>query len=95
MATEAGASILGFEGIGRIERGFAADLAVFDVDGLEFCGGLVDPFAALLFAGHSHCTTHTICNGRLVVENGRLTGIDEEDLKRAARAAAARILGAG
>jgi cytosine/adenosine deaminase-related metal-dependent hydrolase len=95
MATEAGAAILGFEGIGRVERGFAADLAVFDVDGLEFCGGLVDPFAALLFAGHSHCTTHTICNGRLVVENGRLTGIDEEDLKRAARAAAARILGAG
>jgi hypothetical protein len=30
-----------------------------------------------------------------VVENGRLTGIDEEDLKRAARVAAARILGAG
>ena len=91
MACETGAAVLGFEGIGRIEPGFAADLAVFDVGGLEYCGSLADPFAALIFAGYNHGTAHTICNGRLVVEKGMLTGINEEDLKRAARAAVARI----
>ena len=32
MATETGAGVLGFQGIGRVEQGFAADLAIFDVD---------------------------------------------------------------
>ena len=91
MACETGAASLGFGGIGRIEPGYAADLAVFDVDGLEYCGSLSDPFAALLFAGYDHGTAYTICNGRVVVENGRLTGMDEEELKRGARAAAARL----
>lgn len=94
MACETGAAVLGFEGIGRIQTGFAADLAVFDVDGLEYCGSLTDPFAALLFAGYNHGTAHTICNGRLVVDNGRLTGMHEDELKRGARAAAARMAGA-
>ena len=47
MATETGAAVLGFEGIGRIREGYAADLAVFDVDRMEYCGSLSDPFAAL------------------------------------------------
>ena len=51
MATVAGAGALGFEGIGRVEEGYAADLAIFDVGRLEYCGSLSDPFAALLFRG--------------------------------------------
>lgn len=93
MACETGAAVLGFEGIGRIAPGFAADLAVFDVGGLEYCGSLSDPFAALIFAGYDHGTAHTICNGRLVVEDGRLTGIGEDALAREASRAAARISG--
>ncbi len=62
----------------------AADLAIFDVGRLEYCGSLSDPFAALLFAGYDHGTDYTICNGRVVVDKGRLTGIDEEELIREA-----------
>ncbi len=84
MATETGAAVLGFGTLGRIRPGWGADLAVFDVNRLEYCGSLSDPFAALLFAGYDHGARHTICDGRLVVENGRLTGFDEEKLVREA-----------
>jgi 8-oxoguanine deaminase len=91
MATETGASTLGFGGIGRIQEGYAADIAVFNVDRMEYCGALSDPFAALIFAGYDHGTDYTLCNGRVVVEKGRLTGIDEEGLVRDANRIAARI----
>jgi cytosine/adenosine deaminase-related metal-dependent hydrolase len=84
MATISGANALGFEGVGKVEEGFAADLAIFDVGKMEYCGSLSDPFAALLFAGYNHGTAYTICNGRVVVDNGRLTGVDEDELIREA-----------
>ncbi len=92
MATETGAAVLGFSGIGRIAEGRAADLAVFDVGGLEYAGSLADPFAALLFSGYNHGAAYTICNGKLVVEKGRLTGVDEEALAADANRIAARLL---
>ena len=92
MATESGAAALGFQGIGRIEQGAAADLAVFNVDRLEYCGSLSDPFAALIFAGYNHGTEYTICNGRVVVEKGTLTGIDERLLIREANRIAEKLL---
>jgi 8-oxoguanine deaminase len=94
MATVTGAEALGFTGIGRVEEGAAADLAVFDVGRMEYCGSLSDPFAALLFAGYDHGTAYTICNGTVVVDNGRLTGIDEEELIGKANAISARLTGA-
>ncbi|HET6451725.1 MAG TPA: 8-oxoguanine deaminase [Spirochaetia bacterium] len=95
MATEGGARALGFEGIGRVAVGMAADLAVFDVGRMEYCGSLSDPFASLLFAGYDHGTAYTICNGKVVVDGGRLTGVDEEELIREANRIAARLLAAG
>jgi 8-oxoguanine deaminase len=46
MATESGARVLGFDRIGRIEPGYAADLAVFDVGRLEYAGCLSDPLGS-------------------------------------------------
>ncbi|MGA2615934.1 MAG: 8-oxoguanine deaminase [Spirochaetia bacterium] len=94
MATETGARVLGFDGIGRIQPGFAADLALFDVDRLEYAGSLSDPFAALVFAGYNHGTDYTICNGKVVVDRGRLTGVDERQLTLDANRVAAALLGA-
>jgi cytosine/adenosine deaminase-related metal-dependent hydrolase len=92
MATEAGAQALGFEGIGKVEQGYAADLAIFDVGRLEYCGSLSDPFAALLFAGYDHGTEYTICNGKVVVDKGRLVGVQEEELIREANRISARLI---
>jgi 8-oxoguanine deaminase len=92
MATETGASVLGFGKVGRLEAGWAADAAVFDVGTMEYAGSLSDPLAALVFAGFNHGAAYTICNGRVVVDGGRLTGIDEEELTRQANRIASRLL---
>jgi cytosine/adenosine deaminase-related metal-dependent hydrolase len=92
MASESGAQLLGFSGIGRVEEGCAADLALFDVMGIEYAGALSDPPAALLFAGISHRAAYTIVNGRVVVREGRLTGFDEEELAQKAHEISSRLV---
>ena len=73
--------------------GWAADLALFNINRLEYSGSLSDPPAALIFAGINHQTEYTIVNGRIVVENGRLVGIDEEDIIGNANRISANLLG--
>jgi cytosine/adenosine deaminase-related metal-dependent hydrolase len=92
MATEFGARALGFERIGRIEPGYAADLAVFDVSGIAYAGSLSDPLAALVFSGYDHGTAYTIVNGRVVVDGGRIAALDERKLAERANRAAARLV---
>jgi cytosine/adenosine deaminase-related metal-dependent hydrolase len=77
MASENGARLLGFEKIGKIREGWAADLALFNVAKLEYSGSLSDPLAAIIFAGYNHGAEYTIVNGKIAVENGNLTGFDE------------------
>jgi len=91
LATAGGAKVLNFPRIGKIEQGWGADLALFDVHKLEYAGALSDPLAALLFAGVDHQTTFTIINGRVVVERGKLCGVDEVELTETANRIAARI----
>jgi Cytosine deaminase and related metal-dependent hydrolases len=85
MATENGARALNFEKIGRIEKGWAADLALFDVSGFEYAGSQSDPVASLIFCGTTHSASYTIVNGKVVVDDGHLVGIDEELLSRKGR----------
>jgi 8-oxoguanine deaminase len=91
LATVNGAKVLNFSKLGKIEPGWGADLALFDVHKLEYAGALSDPLAALLFAGVNHQAAYTIINGRLVVERGRLSGLDEDELTERANRIAARI----
>ena len=92
MASENGAGLLGFRGIGRVEEGCLADLALFDINSIGYAGALSDPPAALLFAGNSHQTAYTIVNGRIVVREGRLTGYDEDAIVTKANEIAFRLL---
>ncbi|MGD9080556.1 MAG: 8-oxoguanine deaminase [Desulfobacterales bacterium] len=80
MGTENGARLLGFEKIGKIKEGWAADLAIFNVGKLEYSGSLADPLAAIIFSGYNHGVEYTIVNGKIAVEEGRLTGFDEIEL---------------
>ena len=91
LATRNGARVLNFSKLGRIEEGWGADLALFDVHRLEYAGSLSDPLAALLFAGVNHQSQCTIVNGRVVVERGKLSGVDEGELTEKANRIAARI----
>ena len=80
LATIGGANMLGYNKIGRIAKGFAADLALFDMLGIQHAGGLSDPLATLVFTGYNHETAYTIVNGEIVVENGKLVAFDEEEI---------------
>lgn len=81
-ATRGGARVLGRDDIGQLAPGKAADLALFDVTGLPYAGALHDPLAALVFCGASHIARHVLVNGEVVVEEGRLTRIDERQVAR-------------
>ena len=93
MASENGAKMLNFGNVGKIKEGWAADIAVFDVSGLEYAGSRTDPVASLVFCGTNHETKYTIINGRVVVDDGQLTGFDERELTEKADKAARKLTG--
>lgn len=84
MGTENGAKMLNFGKVGRLEEGWAADMAIFDVSGIAYAGSHSDPVASLLFCGCDHTTKYTIVNGQVVVDDRRVVGIDEDELARKA-----------
>ncbi|HSV56774.1 MAG TPA: 8-oxoguanine deaminase [Magnetospirillaceae bacterium] len=91
IATEGGARILGWEKLGRIEEGWLADIALFDVRKLEYAGSLSDPAAALLFSGYNHAADYVFVNGKAAVVQGRLIGEDEDEIRDNANRVAARL----
>ena len=76
LATLGSASVIGREDLGKLAPGMAADFIGFRLDRLEFAGAAIhDPVAALLL-----CTPKgvdlSVINGRVVVEDGQLRGLD-------------------
>lgn len=92
MACENGASMLGYHTLGKLLPGYAADIAGFDVSGLEYAGSDTDPVASLLFCGTKHETEYTIINGEFAVYGGHLVGWDEEELSRKGREESHKLL---
>jgi cytosine/adenosine deaminase-related metal-dependent hydrolase len=75
IATRGGAKVLNRSDIGQIAPGMAADIVAFDLGGIGFAGGLHDPVAALVFCATAS-VSHSIINGRVVVQDGRLATLD-------------------
>lgn len=75
LATLGGAKVLQRDDIGSLEPGKAADLVAFRIDDLGHAGALGDPVAALLTCAPTQVWLSVI-NGRIVVENGALKGVD-------------------
>ena len=90
IATVGGARVLGRDDIGRIRPGLRADLALWDVSGIESAGSW-DP-AAVLLAGPSR-VTHLFVEGRPIVGDGRCLTIDMPRALAQARAAVERLAG--
>ncbi len=91
MATVGSASLLGRTDIGRLEVGKAADLFMINVDQLDYVGGLLDPAAFLGTIGYGRPVDLTMINGKIVYQNGRLVGIDEEKIKEQAKKHVAKV----
>lgn len=92
LATSGGARILGYDDAGTMEPGALADIAMFDVMKMEYAGALSDPAAALLFSGYNHGVDHLIVNGKMVVQDGHLTGANEDRIRDEANRCAKRLL---
>jgi len=92
MATRGGADILGQPEIGQIQPGMAADLALFRLDRIDFAGAMADPAHAVLFCGSAPRAEYTIVAGRVLVEKGELTGLDEREVFHRANDLAAGLL---
>lgn len=92
IATENGARLLNFDKTGALKEGWAADIAIFNIGKMEYCGAQSDPLAALIFSGYNHGTEYTIVNGEIVVDKGTLIAIDESALAVKCNAIADRIL---
>lgn len=79
LATLGGAGVLRRDDIGSIAPGKAADLIAINLNRLEYAGALHDPVAAVIF-----CTPTTVdwsmINGKVVVQDGRLTTVEIEPL---------------
>ena len=87
MATRGGARVLGREDIGSLEPGKAGDLFLIRRDRLELVGADLDVKSMLGTVGFKGPVDYTVVNGRVVVKDGCLTGVDEEKAVREARAA--------
>ncbi len=91
MATLGGArAALWADEIGSLEVGKKADLALFRMD-TPHLAPVVNPAAALVYAGCGPLADTVICDGRLLMERGRVLTLDEGTIVREAQRAAARL----
>ncbi len=86
LATRGSAEAIGRPELGRIEVGAQADIAAWDLTGVDRVG-IEDPVVGLVLAGLSDRAAHVLVGGRTVVADGRCVGIDESAVAAAARAA--------
>lgn len=84
IATEGSARLLGRIDLGKLAVGMGGDLFMIDTDRLELTGAMSDPASFLCTVGCKGSVDYTVVNGRIVVKNGRLTGMDEQALTRKA-----------
>ena len=93
MATLNGARALGLENeIGSLQVGKAADLVAFDLSGLAQ-QPIYDPVSQLIYATGRDCVKHLWVAGKPLLDDRRLTRLDEQQLCATATAWGQRISG--
>ena len=85
-----GARVLGFESVGELTPGSAADIAVYSLDDPRFFG-LHDAALAPVVSGGRPSLRWLLVNGRVVVERDTIPGIDLAELASKARHAVRRL----
>jgi guanine deaminase len=91
MASEHSSQALGWgDSLGRIAPGFAADLVLLDLAQPHYVP-LRDPLRQLIHGENGAAVDRVLIGGRVVVERGRVTTIDEPALRRRAQARAEQL----
>ena len=91
LATLGGAAVLGRDDIGSLEPGKAADLVAYRIDDLQHAGAGGDRVAGLLTCAPVNVWC-SIINGRIVVQQGEITGLDLPELIKQHNQQAERLL---
>jgi cytosine/adenosine deaminase-related metal-dependent hydrolase len=92
MATLNGARACGAERtLGSLEVGKRADLVTIAV-GRPHSAPMLDPLHAIVHMAHAEDVDTVLVDGRIVVEGGRVQGIDEDALAGEVQKAARRLL---
>ena len=82
-----GAKALGRDDLGRLAPGCKADLLVFDLRAPELAP-VRDPIRALMYLLDGRDVRAAMVDGRVVLRDGRVLNVDEEELRREAQRAA-------
>ncbi len=92
-ATEGGARALGFDRIGRIEKGYKADIVLLDLGALQYVpqNDLVNQ---IVFAEDGTGVDSVMIGGRMVLDRGRMTTINLPRIRAQAEEAVARLAAA-
>ena len=91
IATLGGAQVLGRDDLGAVAPGKRADLAIWDMRGVEAAGSW-DPVAALVLCGPTR-VRHLVVEGRQVVRDGQMVTLDLPQVLERQRQLAARLAG--
>ncbi len=75
IATRGSAAVLGRDDVGYLAPGMSADFIAINLNRVDYAGAWHDPAAAVLFCG-PRGVDWSVINGRVVVDNGRLTTVD-------------------
>lgn len=78
-ATIGGAKALGRQDIGRLAPGMKADFSVFRLDNLEMAP-VRDVIKNIIYSGTRHSIDRVYINGKCVLREDKVEGVDEKDL---------------
>lgn len=84
-ATIHGADAIGRPDLGRLQPGAKADIIVIDLD-RPHTGQLIDPVQTLLLTGHGRDVSTVVIDGRFVMRDRVIPGVDEGRNNRRAQA---------
>ena len=86
-----GARVLGFDGVGTLAVGQAADLAVYALDEPRYFG-LHDPAIGPVVSGGRPTLKWLVADGSVVVEDDAIPGLDMAELRAQSRVAVERLM---
>ena len=91
MATEHGAKAVGVKNIGKIEKEYKADIVLYDITGANWRPHY-NLASNLVYSANAGDTDTVIVDGKILMENKRLTTIDEEKVYAEVDKCVARLM---
>jgi len=90
IATRGGADGMGWTDAGRLEVGALADVVLLDLTEVTLTP-MHDPVSHVVYAANGGCVHTTICDGKVLMEDGEIEGLEE--IRARAAEAARRVTG--